>query len=236
MRNARNRVVVDVVEELRDVDVHHPVLSFLRILLCGLHGVLRATPRSKPVTVLTEWRIEDRRQRLQQQLLNKPVLYRRNPQHSRTPAWFGYLYPPYRTRNVGPFQKFVFEYPPVRLKMRLQLRRGHSIHTRRSPVAFHRPQGQPVVLVRHDRFHQLLAHRSPSEGSQIPTWSLRSRLVSGCTASSSSAHGLATVVVAPVIRVLLFRRSPVPSLAPFLGSSALRSAAVTRLLRYYGLC
>jgi hypothetical protein len=72
MRNARNRVVVDVVEELRDVHVHHPVLSSLRILLCGFDGVLRATPRSKPVTVLTELRIEDRRQRLQQQLLNKP--------------------------------------------------------------------------------------------------------------------------------------------------------------------
>ena len=57
----------------------------------------------------------------------------------------------------------------------------------------------------------------------------------GCTASSSSAHGLATVVVAPVIRVLFFRRSPVPSLAPFFGSSALRSIRVTGLLRYYGL-
>src|SRR5664279_1622372 len=120
--------------------------------------------------------------------------------------------------------------------MRFQLRRGHPVDTRCSLVAFHRPQGQPVVLVRHHCFHQLLVHGSPSDGSQIPTWSLRSRFVSGCTASSSSAHGLATVVVAPVIRVLLFRRSPVPSLAPFLGSWALRSAAVTRLLRYYGLC
>jgi hypothetical protein len=32
------------------------------------------------------------------------------------------------------------------------------------------------------------------------------------------------------------RRPPVPSLAPFFGSSALRSTAVTRLPRYYGLC
>ncbi len=55
---------MDVVEELRDVDIYHPVLSFPRILLCGSHGVLCATPRSKSVARCAELRIEDRRLRL----------------------------------------------------------------------------------------------------------------------------------------------------------------------------
>ncbi len=51
---------MDVVEELCDVNIHHPVLPFPRILLCGLPGVLCAAPRSKSVTVLAELWIEDR--------------------------------------------------------------------------------------------------------------------------------------------------------------------------------
>src|SRR5688572_28955794 len=50
--------------------------------------------------------------------------------------------------------------------MRLQLRRSHSIDSPCSLVAFHRPQRQPVVLVCHDCFHQLLVHCSPSKGPQ----------------------------------------------------------------------
>jgi hypothetical protein len=125
---------------------------------------------------------------------------RRYAQHPRASARLRYLYPPHRTRDVGSLQEFVLENPPVRSKMRLQLHRSHSIDTRRPVVAFDRCQGQPVVLVCHNCFHQALVRRSPSEGSQRsdvtpPQWA-----GSGCTAWSPSAHRLATVVVAPVIR------------------------------------
>ena len=43
-----------MVEELGDVEIHHPVLPFPGILLCGSHGIVRAAPRSKSVAVLTE--------------------------------------------------------------------------------------------------------------------------------------------------------------------------------------
>ncbi len=83
----------------------------------------------------------------------------------------------------------------------------------------------------------LLVHHSPSKGSRIPGcrpaavgWQRLHRLVPqrsqvgyrSCCAWDSS--------------LLFFAGSPVPSLAPFFGSSALRSTAVTRLPRYYGLC
>jgi len=53
-----------------------------------------AAPRSKSVAVLAELRIEDRRQHLQQHLLNEPILYRRDAQHSRASARLGYFYLP----------------------------------------------------------------------------------------------------------------------------------------------
>src|SRR5271157_1189569 len=55
---SHQNVVIDLVEELRDVYIHHPVLPSLRILLCGAYGVLCAAPRPKPITVLAEGRIE----------------------------------------------------------------------------------------------------------------------------------------------------------------------------------
>src|ERR1700692_1589112 len=61
---AHHDVVIDVVEELCDVNIHHPILPSLRVLLCGQHGILCFAPRPKPMTVLTECRIEDRRQHL----------------------------------------------------------------------------------------------------------------------------------------------------------------------------
>jgi site-specific DNA recombinase len=57
-------VVIDVVEELGNVKIHYPVPT-----LCGIpfgrgHGIMRASPRSKPVAVRTEPRFKDRRHHL----------------------------------------------------------------------------------------------------------------------------------------------------------------------------
>ncbi len=51
---AHQNVVIDVVEELADVNIHHPVLPLLRILLCGSHGVVCAAPWPESIAVLTE--------------------------------------------------------------------------------------------------------------------------------------------------------------------------------------
>jgi hypothetical protein len=99
--------------------------------------------------------------------------------------------------------------------------------SRRTPVAFYRFPRPHTVLVRDDLLHQLLVQGFLSEGSRIPAWSLRPRLTTAAPSLPTGASRLATAVVAPGIRVLIFRRSPVPSLAPFFGSSALRSTAVT---------
>ena len=61
MRNARNRV-----------QIHYPVLALFGVPLGRHHGIMRAASRAKPVAVLAEQRLEDRRHHLQQQLLDEP--------------------------------------------------------------------------------------------------------------------------------------------------------------------
>src|ERR1022692_4131375 len=162
---AHQNVVIDVIEELRDVDIHHPVLPFLRVLLCGSHGVLCLAPRSKSVARLAELWIEDRRQHLQHHLLNKPILSRRDSQHPRAAARLGDFDPPYRARNVSPVQQLRPNLFPVRLKMLLQFLRRHPVDPRCPFVPRHRFQSSRPVFVRNGFFHQVLVHRSLSEGS-----------------------------------------------------------------------
>ena len=45
-------IVVHPVKELFQVDVHHPFVACLHVLLGLLYGLLRTPPRSKPITVL----------------------------------------------------------------------------------------------------------------------------------------------------------------------------------------
>src|ERR1039458_3607836 len=191
---AHQNVVIDVVEELCDIYIHHPVLPFLRILLCGSHGVLCASPRSESVARLAELRIEDRRQRLQHHLLNAPILYRRDSQHPCATARFGYFYLPHRAWNIGSRQQLRPNLFPVRLKMLLQFLRRHPVDPRRPFVAFYRSQSQRAVLVRYNFFHQALVHRSLSEGSRNGVSSPSPLAPRGCTVSASGMGGAATVV------------------------------------------
>jgi hypothetical protein len=71
-------VVIDMVEELGNVHIDHPVFPLACEFLRGSHGVGHASSRSKPVAVVAEQGFEDRRQHLQQQLLNEPINHRRD--------------------------------------------------------------------------------------------------------------------------------------------------------------
>ena len=64
--------MVDPVEELLQVHVHHHPAACLHVLLRLQHRVVRATPRPEAVAVLAEGRINQRLQHLQQGLLDQP--------------------------------------------------------------------------------------------------------------------------------------------------------------------
>src|ERR1019366_2138218 len=191
--------------------------------------MIRRPPRS---TLFPSRRSSDL---LQHHLLNEPILYRRDARHSRATARFRYLYPPHGTRYIGSRQQLRPNPFPVRLKMILQFRRRHPVDSRRPFVAFYRRQSQRAVLVRYDLFHQTLVHRSLSEGS-------RKRCLKSIAFGPPRLHRFCLRHSLSGTRSWCSRRFgslwtvPVPSLAPFFSSSALRSSRVTGLLRYYGFC
>jgi hypothetical protein len=62
------------------------------------------------------------------------------------------------------------------------------------PVRLRQWSGQRTVLVRNNFFHQVLVHRSLSEGSRIGVSSPSPLAPRGCTVSASGMGGAATVV------------------------------------------
>src|ERR1022692_3577106 len=118
------------------------------------------------------------------------------PSILRATARFGYLNPPYGARDVGPVQQLRPNPFPVRLKMLLQFLRRHPVDPRRAFVSRHRFQSPRTVFVRNGFFHQVLVHRSLSEGSRIDVASPSPLARHGFTASASGTPGVATVVVA----------------------------------------
>src|ERR1035438_6069415 len=117
------------------------------------------------------------------------------PSILRATARFGYLNPPYGARDVGPVQQLRPNLFPVRLKVLLQFLRRHPVDPRRAFVSRHRFQSPPTVFVRDHFFHQVLVHRSLSEGSRISVLSPSPLARHGFTVSASGTLGVATVVV-----------------------------------------
>ena len=101
--------------------------------------------------------------------------------------------------------------------MTLQFRRFHPVDPRRPLVAFYRRQSRRAVLVRYHCFHQVLVHRSLSEGSRNGVSSPSPSARHGCTASASGIRGVAAVVAAPRVSGLF---------GPFQSPLQLRSLAL----------
>lgn len=95
-------VMVDPIEELLQVHVHHDTATGLHSPLGGQDRILRSAPRSETVAVLTEGRIKQRLQHLQQRLLDQPIRHRGDAQLALATVRFRDHYPAYRTRPVYP--------------------------------------------------------------------------------------------------------------------------------------
>jgi hypothetical protein len=95
-------VVIDPVEKLLQVDVHHDAPSGLHVRLGGQHRLLRPSSRAKPIAMLAERRIEPRLQHLQQRLLDQPIGHRRDAKLALASVRLRNRYPSYRTGPVRP--------------------------------------------------------------------------------------------------------------------------------------
>jgi hypothetical protein len=93
-------VVVDLVEEARQVDIDHPFLTFCDVPACGRHRVVRRAAGAKAPAMLAHPAVERRAQDPMQGLLDQPVLHCGNAQPARPAAGLGNVHRPHRRRLV----------------------------------------------------------------------------------------------------------------------------------------
>src|SRR3984893_14933380 len=91
-------VVVDPIEELLQIQIHHPAIAFGDVLLRLFHRLMRRPPRTKPVAVFGKRPVPSALQNLHHRLLDKPIQHRRDAKLSHPSVRFRDLYPFYRLR------------------------------------------------------------------------------------------------------------------------------------------
>ena len=102
-QGGHQRLVVQGVEELLDVGVHHPPESLARVLVDGFQSVQGAFLRPEPEGAAFEIRLEDRFQEQLGGRLHHPIPHRRDAERTRAGgvAPFGDLHPPHRLGAIG---------------------------------------------------------------------------------------------------------------------------------------
>ena len=123
-------VVVDPVEELLQVDVHHNVVAGRDVRLRLCHRLMRRAPRPEAVARLGERPVPVRLQHLQHRLLDEAVEHRRNAERPRAARRLRYLDPPHRLRLVGAVEQLSPDRGPVLLQVG---RAGPRRSSRRCP-------------------------------------------------------------------------------------------------------
>jgi site-specific DNA recombinase len=147
-------VVVDPVEELLQVHVHHDPPSRLHVRLRGQNRIVRSPSGPEAVAVLAEGGIEQRLQHLQQRLLDQPIRHRRDAQLALAPVRLRNPHPSYRSRPVRPPQQTVTDVGPGGLEVLASLFDVQTVHPRRPLVGFDPLPGPLQVLSRQRRCEQ----------------------------------------------------------------------------------
>lgn len=96
-------VVVDGVEELREIHFHHELVALGDVPLGLRDGLMRTLARPESVTEFRESRVEVLGQHLRDSLLDHAILSRRNAQHTCTSVGLRNVYALDRGGNADPF-------------------------------------------------------------------------------------------------------------------------------------
>jgi hypothetical protein len=99
--SSHQNVVVDVVEELRQVEVHCDAKACLHVGLYLLERSMGATVGTEPEARCREPRIEDRAEDLRDGLLDQPIQHVGYSQRPLAPATFGDHDSPHRLRTIA---------------------------------------------------------------------------------------------------------------------------------------
>ncbi len=151
---SHQHVVVDPVEELLQIHVHHPPLAALYVLARFPHGVVRSSPRAKAVAVLREGWVEPRLQYLQYGLLDQTVQDRGDAQFALPTAPLGNRCPSDGLGLVGARQQLLAHALPVLPQPPRQLLDRPAVDSGTAPIAFHALPRPPQVRAFQHPFHQ----------------------------------------------------------------------------------
>ena len=105
--------MVDPVEELFQIQIHHPAAAFGYILLSLGYRLMRRASGPEPVAVNGKLRVPSALQDLHHRLLNHAVQHRRDAQLAHPAVRLGYLYPLHRLRLVSTCKKLFADGWPV---------------------------------------------------------------------------------------------------------------------------
>ncbi len=151
---AHQPVVVHSIEELLQIQVHHPAAACAHVLLCLRHRLMRAAPGPKPVAVFREGPIPLPLQNLHHRLLDEAIQHRRDTQLAYPSVRFGDFHPPHRVRLVGPTQQLVSDHWPVLLQVVGDSADGHAIDARATFISLHLLQSLLQVFSLTDFLYQ----------------------------------------------------------------------------------
>ena len=160
--------MVDPVEELLQVDIHHGVVAGRDQLLRPRHRLMRRAPRPKAEACLGERSIPVGLQHLHDRLLDQAVEHRRDAERPSAARHLRYLHPPHRLRFVGALKQLRPDREPVLLQVARQVVDTRAVDARRTLVALHSRQCLLQVRTLDNRFH-----RRPNQG--CPAFDLGSR-------------------------------------------------------------
>jgi hypothetical protein len=106
-------VVIDPVEELLQIQIHHPAVAFGYILLRLFHRLMRRPPGTKPVAVFGKRPVPPALQNLHHRLLDESIQHRRNTKLSHSPVRLRDFHPFHRLRLIAPAQQLFPDDWPV---------------------------------------------------------------------------------------------------------------------------
>jgi hypothetical protein len=179
--------VVDPVEELLQVDIHHNVVSGRDVFLRPFDRLMRRAPRPEAEAVLAERSVPVRLQHLHRRLLDEAVEHRWDAERPCAARRLRYLDPSHRLRLVAAVKQLSPDRWPMVLQVRSQSIDTHAVDAWRSSVALNLRQRLLQVLTLDNRFHRRPNSRQAFEaGSRRARFGLLGGGASGFTRRSGA--------------------------------------------------
>jgi len=150
-QESQQDLVVHPIEELLQVEVHGMGITFPKVGLHLLYGLMRALARSEPITPRMEVIIDHIAQHLRDGLLDHSIQHRRNPQWTFAPAGFVDLHPPHRGRPVMARLQPGAHFAPVFPHPGRKVRDAHPVDARGTAIGAHLFPGPAQVAGLEDR-------------------------------------------------------------------------------------